>query len=294
MFKRLWLAIVISFLFVGQALAVPPVVISNRDGSKEVTITNGKLDVNATVSGGSGTSIVDDAAFTPGTTTLTPVGGIYTTDEIDAGDSGAFKMNAKRELFVVQDTAASLNATVTGSVNVGTVTTLPAITGTVTANAGTNLNTSALALDATLAKLTVAQNADLGSNTQALIGGSVTTANPSYTTAKVQPLSLATDGTLRTRTDLNPTSSTASGQKDVTTAGTDVVLGSSTAILSVTIKAKHANTGWIYVGAEGVASTTGYVLDAAETVTVDVDNLTDVWIDSSVNGEGVSYIYVVK
>lgn len=168
------------------------------------------------------------------------------------------------------------------------------VTGTVTANAGTNLNTSALALEATLGKLTIAQDADLGTNTQALIGGSVTTAKPTYTTGKVQPLSLATDGTLRVQNDMNPCSNLGSGQKNITTAGTDEVLASSTSILSVTIKARSTNTGFIYVGVEGVSSTTGYILSASETVTADVDNLADVWLDASVNGEGVSYIYVIK
>jgi hypothetical protein len=81
------------------------------------------------------------------------------------------------------------------------------------------------------------------------------------------------------------------GQKTVTTAGTEVVLGSSTALKSgVRIKALHANTGWIYVGANPVTLSTGFVLDAGEEVFVEVSNLATVYIDSSVNGEGVSYI----
>ncbi len=71
------------------------------------------------------------------------------------------------------------------------------VSGTVTANAGTNLNTSALALDTTVAKLTIAQGTALGSNTQAMVGGSVTTAAPTYTTGTIQPLSLDTTGALR-------------------------------------------------------------------------------------------------
>src|SRR5712692_5124298 len=53
---------------------------------------------------------------------------------------------------------------------------------TVTANAGINLNTSALALDATVAKLTIGQSIALGTNTQAMVGGSVTTSAPTYIT----------------------------------------------------------------------------------------------------------------
>jgi len=81
------------------------------------------------------------------------------------------------------------------------------------------------------------------------------------------------------------------GQKTVTTAGTEVALASSQAILSgVRIKALAANTGIIYVGANPVTSTTGFALAAGEEVFVEVANLATVFIDSSVNGEGVSYI----
>ena len=81
------------------------------------------------------------------------------------------------------------------------------------------------------------------------------------------------------------------GQKTVTTAGTEVALASSQAILSgVRIKALAANTGIIYVGANPVTSSTGFALAAGEEVFVEVANLATVYIDSSVNGEGVSYI----
>lgn len=68
--------------------------------------------------------------------------------------------------FAVQNTAA----TPAGTNNIGDVDvlTMPAITGTVTANAGTNLNTSALALDATLTGGTakaIARGAAKGSTT---------------------------------------------------------------------------------------------------------------------------------
>jgi hypothetical protein len=78
----------------------------------------------------------------------------------------------------------------------GSGTALP-VSGTVTANAGTNLNTSTLSTEATLAKLTVAQGASLGSNTQAMVGGSVTTAAPTYTNGQISPFTLTTKGTAR-------------------------------------------------------------------------------------------------
>lgn len=81
------------------------------------------------------------------------------------------------------------------------------------------------------------------------------------------------------------------GQTNVTTAGTRVVLAASQAILSgVTIKAKAANSGAIYVGSSAVSSSNGYVLAAGDTIFFEIANLNTVNIDSAVNGEGVSYV----
>jgi hypothetical protein len=81
------------------------------------------------------------------------------------------------------------------------------------------------------------------------------------------------------------------GRKAVAAAGTDEALAASQALLSgVTVKALWANTGYIYVGAEGVAAATGYQLGAGESIFIEVDNLAAVWLDAAVNGEGVSYI----
>lgn len=85
------------------------------------------------------------------------------------------------------------------------------------------------------------------------------------------------------------------GVTTVTTAGTDVALAGSTAAKWVTVQAQTDNTGWIAVGATGVDATeatgNGVLLDAGESITLPVDNLADVFIDSTVNGEGVRYTY---
>jgi hypothetical protein len=67
----------------------------------------------------------------------------------------------------------------------------------VTANAGTNLNTSALALDTSVNGILLAQGSTTAGEKGALIQGAVTTAAPSYTTAQTSPLSLDTSGNLR-------------------------------------------------------------------------------------------------
>ena len=83
-----------------------------------------------------------------------------------------------------------------------------------------------------------------------------------------------------------------SGQKSVTTAGTAVALASSTEIISVVIKAKSGNTGNIYVGDSTVDSSTGYILGPGDAVSFDMTDLAAVYIDSDVNGEGVSWLAV--
>ena len=85
------------------------------------------------------------------------------------------------------------------------------------------------------------------------------------------------------------------GVTTVTTAGTDVVLAGSTAAKIVIIQAQTDNTSVIAVGATGVDATvatgTGIILYPGETITLPIDNLADVYIDSLVNGEGVRYLY---
>lgn len=82
------------------------------------------------------------------------------------------------------------------------------------------------------------------------------------------------------------------GKTTVTTAGTRVVLASSTTIKSVTVKALSTNTGLIYVGNSTVSSSNGFQLSAGDSISMDIANLNTVNIDSSVNGEGVTYIAV--
>lgn len=85
------------------------------------------------------------------------------------------------------------------------------------------------------------------------------------------------------------------GKKTVTTAGTDVVLAASTDAKWVCIQAYRANTGQIAVGGTGVDATAangdGVSLSGGESITLPIDNLADVYIDATVNGEGVRYTY---
>ena len=91
------------------------------------------------------------------------------------------------------------------------------------------------------------------------------------------------------------TTGIGSGVTTVTTAGTDVVLAASTAAKWITVQAQTDNSGFIAVGASGVDATvatgTGVLLAASETLSMPIDNLADIYIDSTVSGEGVRYTY---
>jgi 2-succinyl-5-enolpyruvyl-6-hydroxy-3-cyclohexene-1-carboxylate synthase len=90
-------------------------------------------------------------------------------------------------------------------------------------------------------------------------------------------------------------SSIGHGVKTVTTAGTDVVLASSTKVSWVIVQAQTDNTGMIAVGSSGVDATvatgTGVALEAGEMVSFPIDDLAEVYVDSTVNGDGVRYMW---
>ena len=79
----------------------------------------------------------------------------------------------------------------------------------------------------------------------------------------------------------------------VTTAGTaQLVLAINSGDFILVIKALPTNTGYIYVGNSDVDSSNGFVLSADEEIPIVMRRAElDIYIDSSVNGEGVSYLY---
>ena len=87
----------------------------------------------------------------------------------------------------------------------------------------------------------------------------------------------------------------ADGVTLVSTAGTDVVLASSTTCKKVDIQAQTDNTGLIAVGFTGVDATeatgTGIILESGDTYSLEINNLNLIYIDSTVSGEGVRYTY---
>lgn len=91
--------------------------------------------------------------------------------------------------------------------------------------------------------------------------------------------------------------SVGDGRKVTVSAGTAVALGSSTTISKVTVQALDTNTDVIVVGGSTVIAASGtrrgIALLPYNSIVIQVDNLTDVYIDSVVSGNGVSFIYEV-
>ena len=91
--------------------------------------------------------------------------------------------------------------------------------------------------------------------------------------------------------------SIGNGRKVTVSAGTAVAIGSSTSIKKVTIQALDTNTDVIVVGGSTVVAASGtrsgIALLPYNSVVIQVDNLADVYIDSVLSGEGISFIYEI-
>jgi hypothetical protein len=86
-------------------------------------------------------------------------------------------------------------------------------------------------------------------------------------------------------------------EKTVATAGqAEALFSSSQRVRSLTIIAKSGNTGQVYIGGSDVASTTNDGLASCGALEIPTGNwldLSDIYIDVDVNGEGVDF-YAVK
>ena len=83
------------------------------------------------------------------------------------------------------------------------------------------------------------------------------------------------------------------GHKNVTTAGTQVVISATaTQYTSVVVQAKGSNTGVIFLGDSTVPNNYqgGIALGAGDCFTIGAADLNKWYINSTVNGEGISYL----
>jgi hypothetical protein len=237
-----------------------------QTGSWSVTANAGTnlntsaLALDTTVSGlqvsqGSTTGGQNGPLVQGAVTTASPSYTTAKTNPLSLTTAGALRVDGSAVTQPVSGTIA-----VTGTVPVtqstspwvisGTVSTTGtvAITGTVTANAGTNLNTSALALDTSVTGLQVSQASTSSGQNGTLIQGAVTTSAPSYTTAKTNPLSLNTSGGLRVDGSgvTQPVSGTVAITGSTSVTGTVAVTGN--------VNVTQGTSPWVV---SGTVSTTG-------------------------------------
>jgi hypothetical protein len=115
---------------------------------------NGGLKVECLSGCGGAATFADNSAFTFGTTGVTNIGAVVddtATNTVTENSAGAPRMSTNRILYGnLRDAAGSEVGTSGAPLRTDpTGTTIQPVSGTVTANAGTNLNTSLLLLDST-------------------------------------------------------------------------------------------------------------------------------------------------
>lgn len=87
-----------------------------------------------------------------------------------------------------------------------------------------------------------------------------------------------------------PFGTVLSGRKTTTAAA---AIAASTACASVTVKALSGNTSAVYVGPTGVTASNGLELMPGDAVSLDVSNLSAVFILPVMAGEGITYLATV-
>lgn len=169
------------------------------------------------IASGTGLNVAQSGSWTvaatqSGTWNITNVSG---TVSLPTGASTAAKQpalgtagTASADVLSIQGIASMTPLQIAdngGSLTVdGTVAATQSGTWNITNVSGTVSLPTGAATEASLAKLTIAQAASLGSNTQVLAGASVTSTSPSYGVGTIQPLSVDTNGSLRVNVITQP------------------------------------------------------------------------------------------
>jgi hypothetical protein len=93
----------------------------------------------------------------------------------------------------------------------------------------------------------------------------------------------------------NPAGSLGDGRQTVAEGGKPVALATTTGCNWISVTAETDNTGVIAVGGKTVVAKLedrrGVALAKGETVTLPVGDLAQVYIDTTVNGDGVTFTY---
>jgi len=261
---------ILLFLLVA-ALAYPQVIGIVRFTSNGTDIINagdaGNNSVRVSVvSGAAGVTHVDDAGFTVTTDDGVPAFAMFddtSPDSVNEGDAGVLRMSANRNLYgTIRDAAGN--------------------------ERGVNVNASNQLSVSVDNNVTIGTFPDNEPFNIAQYGGVATGAGNAF---YVRP------GTSAVFTTGHDATGIAHGLKTVTSAGTDEAIAGSTAAKYVDVQAQTDNTGWIAVGGTGVDATVatgnGILLAPGDhTGWIKIDNLADIFVDSTVSGDGVRFTYL--
>jgi len=102
---------------------------------------------------------------------------------------------------------------------------------------------------------------------------------------------LLVNSTISGSLSIAPLTTIYNGSKTVPT-GTAEAIASTQAVSSVTVKALSTNTVAVYVGATGVTTANGFELLAGESLSLDIDDLADVFVISGSASQVVRYIAI--
>ena len=143
---------------------------TNTDALAGVTSTGTALDVNIS----SGTVVaniegdyVDDSAFTVAVDKGIMVGGFFTTDTVDSGDFGAFKINADRELGVFLGESIPTGSNVIGAVTQSGTWDINDISGTISLPTGAATEATLSSIDTDTSTIAT-KVTDIETNTDSL------------------------------------------------------------------------------------------------------------------------------
>ncbi|HEV2403740.1 MAG TPA: hypothetical protein VGS08_06095, partial [Candidatus Saccharimonadales bacterium] len=148
------------------------------DGSgAAITSTSSALDVNIKSGGSASAATTDEASWTAGSSSFAPTGGVFNDSAaaLTSGQQGTARLTNNRAIHTnLRNASGTEIATSSNPVRIDpTGTTTQPISGTVTANAGTNLNTSALALESGGNLATTATNTTGLNNTVGTAGSAI-------------------------------------------------------------------------------------------------------------------------
>ena len=130
--------------------------------------------------------------------------------------------------------------------------------------------------------------------TNPIVGQAGVAAGAGAVGATVQRVTLASDDPLVVASTRSEAPGEG-GEKNVATAGTQEQLTATpTPCVGVWIRCKASNTGNIFVGGATVGSTNAIPFPAGTFLQISCQDASDLWIDSSVNGEGVHWQPVVE